>query len=144
MSRVFAPSPGDQPRFGLPLTWIEQKLSQTGLTISELVQTESQQQAADQVSISNSIGSLRLLGAVNWRDFVEQLSIVEHIFRLEVGGVYGKMDFATRDRYRHVTERIAKRSSLTEDDVARLAVRLAEEGATEYGKDDRSRISAIS
>ena len=129
---------GTSPALAMPLTWIEQRLSQTGLTISESVQAESQQQAADQVSISNSIGSLRLLGAVNWRDFVEQLSIVEHIFRLEVGGVYGKMDFATRDRYRHVTERIAKRSSLTEDDVARLAVRLAEDGAARYGKDDRS------
>ena len=30
-----------------------------GQTIEQLVQAESQQQAADQVSISNSIGSLR-------------------------------------------------------------------------------------
>jgi cyclic beta-1,2-glucan synthetase len=129
---------GTSPALAMPLTWIEQRLSQTGLTISELVQTESQQQAADQVSISNSIGSLRLLGAVNWRDFVERLSVVEQIFRTEPGGVYGKMDFATRDRYRHVVERIAKTSPLSEDDVARLAVRLAEESAAKRGNEDRS------
>jgi len=46
----------------LPLTWIEQRLSESGLTIEQLVQSENQQQAADQVSISNSIGSLRFLG----------------------------------------------------------------------------------
>ena len=129
---------GTSPALAMPLTWIEQRLSQAGLTISELVQAESQQQAADQVSISNSIGSLRLLGAVNWRDFVEQLSVVEQIFRADVAGVYGKMDFATRDRYRHVTERIAKTSPLSEDEVARLAVRLAGESAARCGSDDRS------
>src|SRR5439155_8692554 len=47
----------------LPLTWIEQRLSESDLTIEQLVQTENQQQATDQVSISNSIGSLRFLGA---------------------------------------------------------------------------------
>lgn len=129
---------GTSPALAMPLTWIEQRLSQTGLTISELVQSESQLQAADQVSMSNSIGSLRLLGAVNWRDFVEQLSLVEQIFRTDSGGVYGEMDFLTRDRYRHVAERIAKKSSLSEDGVARLAVRLAERSAMQNGGDDRS------
>ena len=55
----------------LPLTWIEQRLAERGLTIEQLVQLEAQQQAADQVSIGNSIGSLRFLGAIDWREFVE-------------------------------------------------------------------------
>jgi hypothetical protein len=50
---------GQGPALALPLTWIEQRLSETGLTIEQLVQSENRQQAADQVSISNSIGSLR-------------------------------------------------------------------------------------
>ena len=36
------------------------------------------------------------------------------------------MDFATRDRYRHAVEGIARRSQLSEYDVARKAVQLAE------------------
>jgi cyclic beta-1,2-glucan synthetase len=54
----------------LPLTWIEQRLSDSGLTIEQLVRTENQTQAADQVSMSNSIGSLRFFGAMDWRTFV--------------------------------------------------------------------------
>ena len=65
----------------LPLTWIEQRLSESGLTIEQLVQSENQQQAADQVSISNSIGSLRFLGAMDWREFVETMSVVEQMLR---------------------------------------------------------------
>ncbi|MDR3412602.1 MAG: glucoamylase family protein [Formivibrio sp.] len=113
------------PALALPLTWISHRLSESGLTIEQLVQVESQRQAADQVSISNSIGSLRVLGAMNWREFVETLSIVEQTLREDPSGVYGRMDFATRDHYRHATERIAKKSLLTEGDIARKAVELA-------------------
>ncbi|MEK7742456.1 MAG: cyclic beta 1-2 glucan synthetase, partial [Nitrospirota bacterium] len=52
---------GQGPALALPLTWIEQRLSESGLTIKQLVQSENQKQAADQVSMSNSIGSLRFL-----------------------------------------------------------------------------------
>ena len=68
---------GRGPALALPLTWIEQRLSEAGLTIEQLVQSENQRQAADQVSISNSIGSLRVLGAIDWREFVESTSVVE-------------------------------------------------------------------
>jgi cyclic beta-1,2-glucan synthetase len=80
---------GRGPALALPLTWIEQRLSESGLTIEQLVQSENQQQAADQVSISNSIGSLRVLGAMDWRDFVETTSVVERTLREDPAGVYG-------------------------------------------------------
>ena len=116
---------GRGPAMALALSWIEQRLAETGLTIERLVQAESQRQAADQVSISNSISSLRALGAMDWRAFVEAMSIVEQTLLEDPGGVYGRMDFATRDRYRHATERIAKRTHLSEGDVARKALALA-------------------
>ncbi|HCN69062.1 MAG TPA: cyclic beta 1-2 glucan synthetase, partial [Candidatus Accumulibacter sp.] len=120
---------GRGPALALPLTWIEQQLSESGLTIEQLVQSENQQQAADQVSISNSIGSLRVLGATDWREFVESISVVEQTLLADPDGVYGRMDFATRDRYRHATEEIAKRYRLAEPEVARKAVELAHAGA---------------
>ncbi|WP_291988007.1 glucoamylase family protein [Candidatus Accumulibacter sp. ACC007] len=120
---------GRGPTLALPLTWIEQRLSESGLTIEHLVQAENQQQAADQVSISNSIGSLRVLGATDWRTFVESQSVVENTLREDPGATYGRMDFATRDRYRHAIERIAKQGALSEVEVARKAVDLARMGA---------------
>ena len=129
---------GQSPALALPLTWIEQRLSESGLTIEQLVQSENQQQAADQVSISNSIGSLRFLGAMDWREFVETMSVVEQVLREDPGGVYGKMDFATRDRYRHVVEKIARSSLLSESEVARKAVQFAREGAAKKGSDERT------
>jgi len=129
---------GQSTALALPLTWIEQRLSESGLTIEQLVRSENQQKAADQVSISNSIGSLRFLGAMDWRAFVETMSAVDQALREDPGGAYGRMDFTTRDRYRHVVEKIAKRSRLHEAVVARKAILLAGEGAAGNGLDDRT------
>lgn len=122
----------------LPLTWIEQQLSGSALTIEQLVLSESRQQAADQLSISNSFGGLRLLDAMDWREFVESVSGVEQILCEDPCGVYCRMDFPTRDRYRHVVEKMAKRSRLSESEVAREVIRLAREGAEKNSNDDRA------
>jgi cyclic beta-1,2-glucan synthetase len=116
---------GRGPALSLPLTWIEQRLSESGLTIEQLVQSEIQRQAADQVSISNSIGSLRILGTIDWCEFVESMSVVEQMLLADPAGVYGRMDFASRDHYRHAAETIARKGRLTELAVARAAVELA-------------------
>ena len=129
---------GQSTALALPLTWIEQRLSESGLTIEHLVRSENQQKAADQVSISNSIGSLRFLGAMDWRAFVETMSPVDQVLREDPGGSYGRMDFTTRDRYRHGVEKIAKRSRFHEVVVARKAILLAGEGAARNGPGDRT------
>lgn len=113
----------------LPLNWIEQRLSENGLTSNELIQQENQKQAADQVSISNSISSLRFLSTTDWRDFVENTSIVEKTLSEDIDGVYNRMDFHTRDNYRHAVEKIAKNSKLSEQAVATIALQFAKEAS---------------
>jgi cyclic beta-1,2-glucan synthetase len=116
---------GRSAALALPLTWIEQRLADSNQTIEQLVQIEAQDQAAAQVSVSNSIGSLRMLGAMDWREFVETLSMVEQALRQDPADVYARMDFTTRDNYRHAVERLARISLLTEPEVANAAVGLA-------------------
>ncbi|MDD5712846.1 MAG: hypothetical protein PHY31_08860, partial [Smithellaceae bacterium] len=130
---------GRGPALALPLTWIEQQLAETSMTIEQLIQSENRQQAADQLSISNSIGSLRFLGAMDWRKFVETMSAVEQTLCEDPAGVYRGMDFATRDQYRHVVEKVAKSSALNENEVARIAIELAGKGEGRGVGDDRER-----
>lgn len=117
---------GHSSALALPLTWIAQRLSESGQTIEQMVQTETQSQAINQVCISNSIASLRLLSALDWREFVEAQSQVERSLREDPQGVYARMDFATRDRYRHVVEKTARLSRLPEGEVARKVLQLAQ------------------
>ncbi|WP_371861532.1 GH36-type glycosyl hydrolase domain-containing protein [Pseudoduganella armeniaca] len=116
---------GQSPALTLALTWVTYRLADAGQTIEQQIQAEIGQQAAEQVSIANSIGSLRFLGTMDWQEFVETMSKVEHILRTDPASVYGAMDFVTRDQYRHVIEKIARRSKLSEAEVAQQAVELA-------------------
>jgi len=123
----------------LPLSWVEQRLSENNLSINALVLAENQKQAADQVSIANSINSLRLLAKLDWRDFVESISLVELTLRKDLDGIYSSMDFFTRDDYRHHVETISKHSKLSERDVARIAINLAKENGRNENIDKRYR-----
>ena len=125
---------GHGPTFSVLMTWVEHQLAALGRTIQE----ESQQQAVDQVSISNSIGGLRELEAIDWREFVESLSVVEQTLREDPAGVYGQMDFQTRDQYRRVVEDVANHSLLSELDVARRVIDLATKTASLSGVTHRT------
>src|SRR5580658_3903807 len=65
------------PVLNLARGWLEHRLAQQGMSIEQLVQLGSQNQAADQVSVSHSISSLRFLSAMDWKEFVETFSHVE-------------------------------------------------------------------
>ena len=126
------------PVLHLARSWLEQRLVEQGLSIEQLVRLESQNQAADQVSVSHSIASLRFLSAMDWKEFVETLSLVEETLRSDPGDVYSGMDFSTRDRYRHSVEAISRHSQISEAEVAQKAVQLAADGARQKGREDRT------
>ncbi len=109
----------------LPMSWIEQHLAEEGLTIEAMVQEENKHQAAIQVTVSNSIVGLRHLATVDWRNFVESMSVVEKTLQLDPSSTYSMMDFGTRDRYRHVVERLSRASAQSEQVVAETAIQLA-------------------
>ena len=127
---------GKGPTLAQALNWVEQRLAENGQTSNDLVQAENQTQAADQVSVSNSIGSLRIIGAMDWREFVETHSAVERV--LIQDSIYPLMDFSTRDHYRHVVEQIAKNSLLHEEEVAGIAISLAKDAALKTSAGDRT------
>lgn len=116
---------GQSAMLTLALTWVTQRLAESGQTIEQQIQAEIQQQAAEQLSIANSIGSLRFLGTMDWQEFVETMSAVEQTLRLDPADIYGEMDFATRDQYRHVIEKLARCSPHSEQEIAVMALQLA-------------------
>lgn len=126
------------PVLHLARSWLEQRLVEQGLSIEQLVHQESQNQAADQVSVSHSIASLRFLSAMDWKKFVETLSVAEKTLSSDPAGVYNKMDFLTRDRYRHSVEFFSRHSHLTEMGVAQLAIQLAADSAAKKGNTERT------
>ncbi len=107
--------------------WLERRLSAAGIVLETAAADAQQEQAANQVSIANAITSIRLLDALDWREFFERVSIAESILRRDPAQTYAFMDFASRDRYRHALEMISRRSKLAENELAEKVVSLAED-----------------
>jgi len=114
------------PAMAFVQAWVEHKLLDQGVTATQLSAAAGRTAAANQISIANSIGSLRFIGATDWRHFVESLSVVEQTLHEDPSGMYASQDFATRDRYRHVIEDVARAGSCSEHSVARKAIALAQ------------------
>ncbi len=97
------------PALAFVQTWLEHRLSEQGVSAVQLLETASRTAATDQISIANSVGSLRFVSAMDWGEFVEELSLVEQLLRTDPAGVYAAQDFPTRDRYRHAVEAVSER-----------------------------------
>ncbi len=110
--------------------WTAARCGALGTTPDELTRREHLRQAADHVSVGNSITSMRAIAALDWTKFFELTSGVEAVLRQDPCGAYRQMDEPSRDRCRHAVEQLARRSRFDERSVAERALALAVEGAS--------------
>jgi len=110
-----------------PLVWLEQWIAEDGLSAEDAVTRSNRRIAITQVTITNSIQSLRMIARLDWNEFVESQSITEKLLRDDPAHVYPDMTFASRDEYRHVVEQVAKRTRRDEDSIANEVLALARE-----------------
>ncbi len=116
----------DQPSSAAP-AWhaLQRALEGQGDSPEEMLRVEHQREAAGQLAIGNIITTMRLLSSIDWPLFFERVSLVEQILREDPAAAYARMDFPTRDRYRHSVEELSRAAKVSEQDVARHAVDLA-------------------
>jgi cyclic beta-1,2-glucan synthetase len=102
---------------------LDAALAARGETVEDAIRAEGRHQAAEQATMANLVGSLRLIATFDWSEFFESVSLVEQVLRRDPAGVYGGMDFRSRDRYRHAIEALAEP---TGDDQLRVALKSVE------------------
>ena len=119
-------------------TAVEEHLVSQETTAEAAIRGEHQRQAADQVSVANAITSLRLCSALDWRQYVESVSLVEHVLQRDPAGAYGRMDFLSRDRQRQAVEELAAPSGDAQVRVALRAVESARQAAASGSPADRA------
>jgi cellobiose phosphorylase len=116
---------------------LEARLALHEQTAEHVIRSEQQAEASAQVSFANTITSLHLCASQDWTRNVERVSLVEQILQRDPAGVYGRMDFASRDRYRQALEEIAESSGEGQVAVA-LAATEAARAAHEQRPEDPS------
>jgi len=98
----------------------EQHTNSEGITL-----LEHKEQAMRQVSMGNSITSIKFISTLDWSEIFEKLSQVEQILRQDPSGIYPEMDFKSRDYYRHEIEKLAKQNKMNEIAIAKKLLETA-------------------
>ncbi len=111
------------PRLSAVRAAVDTHLVEQQTASEDAIRGEHQQQAASQVSVGNVITSLRLLSTLDWSQYFESVSLVEGVLQRDPAGVYGQMDFLSRDRYRQAIEDL---SDGTGEGQLRVALRTVE------------------
>ena len=110
---------------GPVIHFMDERLLSQDTTANEMIEQEHRLLAKQQVSMGNSITSLRLVSTLDWKEIFETLSSVEQVLRTDPSGVYASMDFASRDYYRHEIESMARCHGISEASAAKKAVECA-------------------
>lgn len=111
--------------------WVEERFA---LPLADVLHQEHVSETSEQVVFSNSIKSLIALSQLSWSDIFEKVSPIDAVLREDPLGVYSKMDFATRNRYRESIEEIAFRIHMSEVEVAKKMLFLSRRGVKEIEK----------
>jgi cyclic beta-1,2-glucan synthetase len=101
------------------LRWLNDRLAREGTNADEIVRQEVQRQSAMNVTVRNVITSMRLISAIDWPEFFENVSLVDAALRATTD--FAAMDFPTRDLYRRAVETLSLESGRDEVEVAERA-----------------------
>ncbi len=114
------------PAVSALLGWLDSQLALEGKSTEQVIQLEHQRQASSQVTVANIITSMRLLSTLDWREFFESVSVIDSLLSADPARAYDRMDFATRNRYRHVIERLSRRTGVGELEIGQHVLDLAQ------------------
>ena len=108
---------------GEALIWLEDELEKFGSDAEQTTLGEHHVLSSGNVTAGNIIRGLRLINDVEWPEWFEGVSRIDELLRER--GDYAALDFESRNQYRGEIEELARRSNLSEFEVATRATELA-------------------
>src|SRR5215469_9874973 len=88
--------------------------------------------------LMDCVDSLRALLEIDWKPVFEEIDETEKILRTDPPGAYAKMDSETRETYRAAIAEMAKRSPLSEHEIAHRAISLAQRASKNFSSNQRA------
>ncbi len=117
---------------------VDEHLALKNTTAEDTIRGEHQRQGVAQVSVANAITSLRLCATLDWREYVEAVSLVDRVLLRDPAGAYGRMDFLSRDQQRQAVETLSEASGDGQVRVALKAIESARQAAAAGSPADRA------
>ncbi|SDP07582.1 GH36-type glycosyl hydrolase domain-containing protein [Clostridium gasigenes] len=86
---------------------------------------EQMKEASIETSIGSTISSLRVIESINWKKFFDKTSEVEKLLMKDPSETYKKMEFSSRDYYRHKVEELSRKFNTSEKNIVNSALKLS-------------------
>ena len=106
--------------FSQALGWLERRLEEGGSDAEQITLDEHAVLSGGNVTTGNIIRGLRLIDDTDWIGWFEQVSRIDRMLHERTD--FGLLDAPSRNVYRKTIEKLAKRSGLSEFDVATKAI----------------------
>lgn len=127
--------------FDIAEVWLLSPMLQLQLLFelsNTLDEVRAQNNPGPRTRVKAVCASLVTMRHVNWKALFVSLSATEKILKDDPVGAYVRTEFASCNAYREAIQELARFSSSSETDIARLAVSLAQTGLNRYSKGSRA------
>jgi hypothetical protein len=108
------------------LHWLDNVAAKQNMTVEKVMASEQYYLTSYGVQMGDNIAALKMINSENWSEFFEKVSLVQQILENDPAQVFAKMDFESRDKYRHEIEFLAGRYNVSELTVAKALEGLAQ------------------
>ncbi|MGL5378366.1 GH36-type glycosyl hydrolase domain-containing protein [Clostridium sp.] len=95
------------------------------VTLDEKIKREHIQEGIIETYLGSTITSLRIIDSINWKNYFNNTSKVEHLLNKDPMKTYSNMDFKTKDYYRHKVERLARIVNVSEEEIVARVLELS-------------------
>jgi cyclic beta-1,2-glucan synthetase len=100
--------------------------------IASVASARGEPETADSSDRLNAgIRSLRDVAQTSWKELIEPLIPFDRVLQRDPTGDYSRMEFESRELYRKAVVEFAEHSGLTEPEIARAALRLAQQAKSQ-------------
>lgn len=109
-------------------------------SIDKAIVNEQMKEASIETSIGSTIESLRKVDSINWNIFFEKTSQIEKLLRKDPNGTYEKMEFESRDYYRHKVEELSRKFKTSEKELVSKILELSKIAKTEEKEEFKTHV----
>ena len=105
---------------------LNDETNKAGFNLDEAIEKEHSEIAKITNLMSAGITSLKTVGTTNWGEVIVGINRIDELLKEDYTKEYVRCDHKTKDRYRHVVIKLAKKYRLSEMYVAKKAVECSE------------------
>jgi len=109
----------------LLLNWLDNIAEKQNMSVERVISNQNYYLTSNGILMGNILATIKMINSENWAEFFEEVSLVQQILNNDPADVYRKMDFESRDKYRHEIEALAEKYKVSELTIAKTLEKMA-------------------